>query len=479
MKQVLRSCGAACSVPALIAAAGLLIGVTQLSAAPPDGNDPMGSPSGQEFDTQFIPLTGAGSESSALPPLAIVISDVHIGERFGCITGNPAEPEEYIRLDDSSEDGPYVRPEFLSFLHYCRDLRDRYGKVRYLVIIGDMWDLAMNNQEDSFAESVRFFRQLNSREEEIGIGDLFQNVIYLPGNHDHHFWEMLQERYWVTEPIESGETPSTMPRTVCLTIDIATGDILPVETSGSPASIPEHNIVSALLGLDETPVYVAYPNAFFRSAEGENILLTHGHLFEPNWNMVTIMFGNLMEARGIPLSIRNIEMFNAITTEWHSYSLGQTPPYEFWETIYDRHFENGPPTEWEQTFLQILGDHLTVNDVRGDPGTPSRRYHDIEALESERELVEHYLARSAADFLSEGDGISALIYGHTHIPAFNELFVRYTEDGEDPLWLHNTGGWVDIDPERYHLPAPMMIFRDGSVGALVLQDGQFTADGPL
>ncbi|MBN2607890.1 MAG: metallophosphoesterase [Candidatus Fermentibacteraceae bacterium] len=419
--------------------------------------------------------TGIGmNDAVEEPPLAVVISDIHIGERYGCITGNPAVPGDYIRLNDSDGDGPYVRPEFMSFLEYCLGLKQQYGQIKYLVILGDMWDLAMNNQEDSFEQSMDFFQQLNALDEGMGLGDLFQNIIYIPGNHDHHLWEMLQERYWVTGRIEQGLPPLTMPRTLSLSFDITTGDILP-ENAGSELGIPTYNIVSSLLGLDDdSPVYVAYPNVYFRGLEGGHILLTHGHLFEPDWYMVTIMFGDLMVQQGIPLTIRNIEMFNAITTEWHSYSLGQTPPYEFWETVYDHSFDNLHPSQWEQTFLQILDEHITVNDVRGDPETPSRRYHSIEALESERGLVEYYLAQAQAECLSEGSWITALIYGHTHIPAFNEVFVRHHGEEVHPLWVHNTGGWVDIDAERYHLPAPMLIYGDGSVRALTLKNGVFS-----
>jgi UDP-2,3-diacylglucosamine pyrophosphatase LpxH len=454
----------------------IFFGITLL-ALPSHGPDPISTAIAASYsgaDTGRPTDPAPGTDTATVPPLAVAISDVHIGERYGGITGNPADPDSYCQLGDPREEGPSVRCEFISFLEYCRDLKQKHGKIEYLIIMGDMWDLAMNNQEDSFAQSVTFFQQLNEQDTNIGLGALFENIIYIPGNHDHHFWEMLQEKYWVTERIEQGLPPLTMPRTVSLTVDIASGDILHNDNTREDGGIPAHNIVSSLLGLDtDTPVHVAYPHAFLQGSNGEHILVTHGHLLEPNWNMVTIMFGDLMQKQGIPLTIRNIEMFNAITTDWHSYSFGQTPPYEFWEEIYDHHFDSQPPTQWERTFFDILKAHVKANDVRGDPTTPSIKYHSIEALEMERGLLEHYLAQTKADFLKDGDEITALVYGHTHIPAFKDIFVRHHGDKKSPLWVHNTGGWVDIDADKHHLPAPILIYRDGSVRELAAHDEAF------
>jgi predicted phosphodiesterase len=417
-----------------------------------------------------LPTTASASGKANL--FAVCISDLHIGERYGGVTGAPGKPTEYFRMSCSDEKKPYVRLEFIEFLKNCKIMKQKYGKIEYLIILGDMWDLAMNNQEDSFGLSTVLFRNLNNLDKNIMLGELFEKIIYVPGNHDHHFWTMIQEKYWVTERLEKGLVPLEMPRIVSLTVDINTGNVLHDITLPEDQEIPFHNLASSLLGLNiSTPLYIAYPHIFLKKQKGEYILLTHGHLFEPNWNMITMMFGGQMTENNIPMTIRNIEMFNAITTELHSYSLGQTPPYEFWEKIYDLHFNNQAPSKWEKGIMEILKAHFYLRPgvkLDQDPKTQSTKFHDIEALQAERKLVEHYLTQAKKEYLDREDEITSLIYGHTHIPSFGEIFVRYDEEKKRPLNIYNTGGWVNIDPATFHMPVPMLIYEDGTVGALRL-----------
>ena len=421
--------------------------------------------------------TAAGcADAGEERPLAICISDFHIGERFGGITGDPGHPGQYQQLDGADSNSPFVRSEFMNFLHYCKNMKGKYGKTKYLIILGDMWDLAMNNQENTFTLSSVFFRQLNELNKGIGIGDLFDNIIYVPGNHDHHFWKMLQERYWVTQRLEQGRFPLEMPRVAGLMLDANTGFVQHIKTSTGKNEIPQHNLVSPLLGVDsDTPVYVAYPHIFLKNNNSEYTLLTHGHFFEPEWNMVTIMFGDLMEKNGIPLTIRNIEMFNAITTEMHSHALGQTPPYEFWEKIYDQQYNGKIPPEWQKSARKILEAHfyLRDKDIVGQSETQSEKYHDIQALQDQRGLVEHYLEQAAREGLDSGEQVTSLIYGHTHVPSFGGTFFRYQNQNKRPLDIHNTGGWVNINPETFHMPQPVLIDKNGAVQQLRFQDGHF------
>lgn len=407
------------------------------------------------------------SASRGQQPLAVCISDFHIGERYGGATRNPGNPEDYLKLDSSPKDFVYVRKQFIDFLKSCRTVTRKHGKTEYLIILGDMWDMAMNNQEDSLSLSALLFHRLDELNEGIGLSDLFEKVIYVPGNHDHHFWEMLQERYWVTSRLEKGLAPLEMPRVVSLTVDITTGDMITGGESPGGSKIPLNNLASRLLGLTgRTPVYIAYPHIFLRKPKGEYLLLTHGHLFEPNWNMVTMMFGDLMKQRGIPMTIRNIEMFNAITTELHSYSLGQTPPYEFWEKLYDRNFNHQVPVAWQKGVKEILDAHFSVRRIESDPKTPSTKYHDIEALQGSRPLVEHYLSQAEQECPHKVCHISSLVYGHTHIPSAGQTFMRYQDERKRPITIYNTGGWVNINPDTFHMPKPMLIHRDGHIAAL-------------
>jgi hypothetical protein len=56
--------------------------------------------------------------------------------------------------------------------------------------------------------------------------------------------------------------------------------------------------------------------------------------------------------------------------------------------------------------------------------------------------------------------------GHTHVPSFGETFVRYQDQKKMPLDIHNKGGWVNINPDTFHMPQPTLIDKNGAVRQL-------------
>ncbi len=52
-----------------------------------------------------------------------------------------------------------------------------------------------------------------------------------------------------------------------------------------------------------------------------------------------------------------------------------------------------------------------------------------------------------------------------------QSFMRHAGNDKNPLRVLNTGGWLDIDAKRDHLPAPILIYKDGSVREPTLMDG--------
>lgn len=414
---------------------------------------------------------------------AVCISDFHIGECYGGISRSPKQLEQYQEIGDLEHGNIYVRTAFLRLLQLLPEMN--HGKmIPYLIILGDMWDLAVNNTEDTFALSRRCFEHLNESKEYKSIGQVFSNVIYVPGNHDHHLWQMLQEKYWVTDPLMHGKSPREMPRVYPHTIPI-NGDWREnhqLKTEG----IPTENLVTYLLGLDiqptnkkHIPVYVAYPNLYLRKKSGDYILLTHGHLLEPNWNIVTTMFKDVLKAEAITMTLKNIEMFNALATESLGHLLAQTPPYDFLEVFEDMKISrwlngNALPPGWLDMLQKAISAHISVRGKDSQPKTVTQKDHDIEALQLERELVEHYLNQSETDDIWKKEmsdsgckgRITDLIYGHTHTPCESRVFERYTRKPVESVAVHNTGGWVAVSPDKYKIPGPVVIDMEGGISTI-------------
>ena len=114
----------------------------------------------------------------------VCLSDMHLGEEDSLLTeanGNNVDP-----LKASSV-----------MLHLAECLRELISKNEgpekpTLILNGDILELALSEYNTSAMIFERFMELVMVKGRE-----LFDRIIYIPGNHDHHLWELARETQYV------------------------------------------------------------------------------------------------------------------------------------------------------------------------------------------------------------------------------------------------------------------------------------------
>ena len=403
-------------------------------------------------------------------PIAVFLSDFHMGEVYGGVSRTPAanQIEKYTQLTQGS---CYVRNEYFDFLNHLEKLYNAKSKekIKYLILLGDIWDLAMHDASDVFNLSKEFFNKISEFKGGYSFSDFFEQIIYIPGNHDHHVWRMFQEQNSLVDNLLSDKEVEELPQQIIGTLDLT--EVNPrLKIESSYGDKDGNNFISYSLGNARIKVHVVYPNLYIKYGheDNEGIMVTHGHFFEPTWNMVSDNFQDLIISEKIDMDIANIEMFNSPTNEFYNYSLAQmNNRYNFWEQLYDGSINNIKPVFWN-VFKDKLG-RLFPNFFNNGSGEKPDKEHDIHNLNKYHILVDHYLGKSMSEMNDHiGINFDKLVYGHTHIPCFHEEYkFRDEKDKETKLHIYNTGGWVNINYEHFKSPNPMVLLKNGDIKRVI------------
>ena len=254
-------------------------------------------------------------------PQVVFLSDLHIGENMGGVSG--VGGPSYTKIADKV----YVRDEFQTLLG---KLKKGGTKVKYLVLLGDIWDLAVQPMPYTTNLSLKFFNSSTFK-------DFFEEIIYISGNHDHHLWRMYQTQKCEIDPLKADASQvDVYPQVIPGVLDFTGAE--PILTVNGKESKGD-SFIQGLIGNLDLPVHVVYPNLYviYNGQNGkEAALATHGHLFDPGWNIVTDYLMPTFKEMGLQtLDLKNLEMLNSPVTEFWNYSMAQTGNYNMIENIYD------------------------------------------------------------------------------------------------------------------------------------------------
>lgn len=196
-----------------------------------------------------------------------LISDTHFGD------------SNSILVTKSSGDNWELNPEYYNKFKKTLFLNsDGSSDYKYLIILGDVFDLAVSNYKNTYNAARPFFSQLAKDK-------LFEEIIVVTGNHDHTLWTNLQYMENVVKKINN---PTAMEWSIPGVIDNRdnklqlTGNYY-TKTFLDDLSVPgvKFNIVS--------------PNIYLLDKE-KTILFTHGQYFQAPWavfgNIASTMFGS-------------------------------------------------------------------------------------------------------------------------------------------------------------------------------------------
>lgn len=377
----------------------------------------------------------------------ICLSDLHLGEQESVLT--PLKPR-------GPGNGVPTAAPMLERLAVClRHLveQNEGAQLPTLIVAGDGLGLAFG----SYQETLTLFGFLMESLFEPG-AEVCDSIVYIPGNHDHHIWELAREAGYARQVGDSDKRHALPPPAHVTS---------PLPTAGLPSDLL--NSLATRIGGGGKPVArvdVIYPNlALVRESSDRCVLIHHGHYAEDVYRFFSIARRALFPGRPGPATVEEIENENYA---W----------VDFVWSLLGRSGEAG--RDFEALFLTLRNpDHVRAraSELAGRmakaldlPLLPSERLErmvikksldwyagrfvterfvrDGPYSESTMEGLQRYVFgpsfRQLEEAIGHVPGDLTVVFGHTHKP-FESIVSPKGVERE--VKVFNTGGWT-IDSRR-------------------------------
>lgn len=367
-----------------------------------------------------------------------IISDTHIGD--------PSS-----RLVDSDGLFSQSMPAYQSLKNGIQQFTDM-KPLKYFVLCGDIMDFSINAIDDSITKARAFFKQISEDK-------LAENVIYIPGNHDKQVWDGLQWDTSIIGNLSNYRPPDQFARIQPAWIT-ATGAI---KLEGiNPNGEGKFGDIF-LKGLfdkseDNPTIILAYPNLYIEKKD-ETIIVTHGHLFETAWVLLSDLLHGVSE---LPdnIGLREFEEWNIPITSMICTGVGsggdvselfykiERGAYEKKSGLLSSTLDKVLPRikdefELHSWYTKIIPYGL-IKKIIIDAASQAENPRSYEKYLDDDKKAEHFriFFKATKEELKRFDlpNSNTIIFGHTHHPySSNEPYK--TEKFPD-LTFYNTGGWL-------------------------------------
>jgi len=391
----------------------------------------------------------------------VCLSDLHLGSSRSLLSAGPPG-----RTDQPSE----VLHRLVACLRSLADASA--GERPVLVLNGDVLELALASDEIS-ARAFQHFMELV-----MAPGDeLFSDVWFVPGNHDHHLWEAAREQQYAD--YLARHLDAEIPHPWFSTRALREHDSLPVASPllttllrrARNDAIPRDVDAAASWSASvERIVSASYPNLALVS-ENRCVVFHHGHFIEPAYRLLTRLNTALFEAP-VPPDVNALEEGNFAWIDFFWSALGRTGgPGQSIQYVYDhlrdpakrdelvnrlarniaRLIRNRTPWDGFEDEVQARILDFVLTEVAEWADTLGRQayYGGTTAVGAHDRGLEDYLgtyvrAQLAKERPGELPSEVTFVFGHTHHP-----LVRRAQPAPgfpQPVRAYNTGGWVHETP---------------------------------
>jgi hypothetical protein len=412
----------------------------------------------------------------------VVISDTHFGAATSLLTstwqmthaGRPGRPRPPLTLSTGRPHPVKPTPVLTGLVDCLRTLipKGPLDSKPTLILNGDIFELALSEMNLAAMAFLCFAELIFPEHGE----PLFSRIIFLPGNHDHHLWEMAREtqylNYISTPPIP--EYPGAPHHATPLFL-----------RATEPPVIPRaHFIIKLLRRLNHfgdvgvhTRTY--YPNLGILSDDGKKcIIVHHGHFTERIYYLMStlrsMLFPDPSRKDGRPPHVWDIEAENFAWIDFIWSTLGRSGKvgpavdlvFELLHSDKGRKYLvsrlsggiaaeacsryvpdavlSGPLWLVLTLLLGLAADEMESKKTSQGP---------IPLDPKSRELLKYYIEtplRSQILVSPRPGGLPApakqsmpdevaFLFGHTHKPF--QTTCTY-EKYNSPVAIHNTGGWI-------------------------------------
>lgn len=335
-----------------------------------------------------------------------------------------------------------------------------------LILMGDALDFGLSSTGEVSRAFLRFVDAFFPADAKPVFSD---QVICMPGNHDHHLWRMSQDEQYLLD-IEAGGANAIGP------------DLIETTPMLDAPSYPCRFLTSLMQTrkhLAKAAVSIAYPNLGLVNSSGKRaVVLHHGHYIDSMYRSLSRFRAWMTGNDEPPGTVAELETQNGPWIDFLWSDLGSAGAIgRGAETLYETMLDAGASHDLAESLAQkIMTDLGTSFGLRGDAVLPLVG-HGITTIELLRGLISLTAGRTAE---SQRDGYRSVltndevtdlrwylagpvanqfraernaplpdelsfIFGHTHKPFQDQLsFHPYAQ----PVSIYNTGGWVMDQPTR-------------------------------
>ena len=405
----------------------------------------------------------------------VCLSDLHLGEEDSLLTNiDPGDGKV----------APNSPSPVLRALAACIEelLRHNATGARRptLILAGDVLELALAASN----QVVQVFAQFAAH-----VLPQFGEVIYVPGNHDHHVWEIARETQYLNYLRRLGSVEKLEPawHTTKVFMDLAGKDRL---VHGSLTEM------ARTVARQDIEVFTAYPDFGLLGESDRCAVFSHGHFIEPLYHLMSTATSLVFADHVVPRDVDDLEAENFAWIDFFWSAMGrQRKVGDATERIYEASSDQGslqeltdglaknlahkynllvPWSDWleERTYRWLLRQALAKRAAGGQERQRRGEPLSEAAEKGLRWYVDGALGTQARKERSPLPAGLTLVFGHTHKP-FEKVMDFEPWRGARVL---NTGGWVvdTVEPRPEQGGAAVLIDEDlNAVSLRFYQEGQY------
>ena len=405
----------------------------------------------------------------------VCFSDMHLGEEDSVLTA----------VKPGSRDVDPLRPspllkQLVECLRFLLSHNESETETT-LVLAGDIVELALARTDDALMAFERFVELIGTEGDEI-----FDHIFYVPGNHDHHFWELARETQfgqYLTRTHKAGKEIEEPWHTTKLFVENISDEhrVRPY--------ILKRLMEKSAPGLAAS-IEVAYPNLGLINQDGSRcVFFHHGHFIESIYHLISKIRTTLLPGGRPHTDIYSIEAENFAWIDFLWSTLGRSGDFgNKLETVYERmgdiksfkrllsqcakqlakEYDLPGWGDWMES--KVLGKalHYAADRLLGR----ERKRLGGDLSEAARQGLRDYVMgplRNQVEMEHTKDlpRDVTLVFGHTHKPFEEDMDFGPAY----PQWVnvYNTGGWVvdGLTPQGRHGGAAILI--DENLNAVSLR----------
>jgi hypothetical protein len=380
----------------------------------------------------------------------VIVSDLHFGAENSVLTTLNERPATATETG-FSVDPQRPSPALSGLVDGLRELTRGQDRPPTLILAGDVLDLALSVDEVC-AMVFRLFANLAFSDG----SPVFDPVIhYVPGNHDHHQWEVARESQYVG--YVSGQSGTAELAPPWHTTKLRSSDERPEASSALLTALTRSQP-----GGSTAEVQVSYPNLALQSASGRrSLIVSHGHFTESIYSMMSRLRDTLYpdQRREPPTDIAALEEENFAWIDFFWSTLGRSG--QVGSDMGLIYADLTSPTDIDTLVANLVAGMLdkkgpgflhrpeeaALNEIfkreankiaKSERATPTAALTDA----GRAGLTDYLQGPVRNQLLQEWGQVPdelTFVYGHTHKPFVGRLSLAGFPGQVDVV---NTGGWV-------------------------------------